>query len=252
MYLNKRTHFLSTAIMLSAFFRLLVNMIEGLARIIINRSFNYAPDMLDSVLWKIHTVCSLLKTAAVIMIFFLTRKEIMRVRDLIGDDDWEEMGKLQKEEFGSGLSTLSADAIEQLILIWGVILGGAECVYFISTMIFRKFTTQLMMMAVGGAQYDSFVPLYNMSHGFKYLQMMTAIVLGIAMTGIFLRDRLLNISSGVLMLVFLLAFSVLQMRFITLPGRQIGIVWTSVVFHLTETVGLFALSVYISKHYAGL
>ncbi len=51
---------------------------------------------------------------------------------------------------------------------------------------------------------------------------------------------------------FLIAFGVVQMQTVALSGRNVSIVWTSVIFHMTETVGLILLSVYLSKHYRGL
>lgn len=252
MYLSKKVHLLSGAIMLSALIRLAVTVFDGGIRMIINRTAHFAPDMLDTVLWNIQTACSFLKAFGILVVFYFSWKKIKKIRSVISDKDRDEIGRLQKEALGSHISTLPLDTVEQLILIWGVILGGAECVYYITSVVYRQFTSQLMLMAVGGAQYDSFVPLYNLSHGFKYLEMMTAIVLGVTITAIVLRDRYLNAVSGVLMIVFLLAFAVFQMKFISLSGRQIGIVWTSVIFHLTETVGLFILSVYLSKHYRGL
>ncbi len=252
MYFSKRTHYLSTSIMAAALIRLFGAMAEGIIRAGINRSARFAPDMLDSFLWKIQTAFCALKAASIIAVFYLSWRKLARSRNLIDEEDRLAMGTLQREVFGKELSSLSADSIEQLLLIWSVILGGAECIYFISSMIYRQFTTQLMLLVVGGQQYDVFVPLYNLTHGFKYLEMMTAMLLGVAMTAIFLRDRYLNIVSGVIMIIFLLAFSVFQMHFISLPGRQVGIVWTSVIYHLTETVGMFLLSFYLSKHYRGL
>ena len=37
-----------------------------------------------------------------------------------------------------------------------------------------------------------------------------------------------------------------------LSGQMVGIVWTSIIYHLTETVGLFLLAVYLSRRYRGL
>ena len=234
--------------MISALIMLSGSGLEGLIRMIISRSENYAPDMLDPFLWKVQTVCSILKAATIIAVFITSYKKLLKRKNIVPKEDHAEMGILQREVFGSDLSTLSADDTEQLLMIWGVILGGAECVYYISSIIYRHFTAQLMMMAVLGQQYDSFVPLYNLTHGFKYLEMMTAILLGVAMTAIFLRDRFLGLASGVIMVVFLVAFAALQMQSV----GQMVIVWTSVIFHLTETVGLFVLSIYLAKHYRGL
>ena len=98
----------------------------------------------------------------------------------------------------------------------------------------------------------TFVMLYNMTHGFKYLEILSAILLGVVMTGIFLNDRFLKLSSMAILLVFLISFSALQMQTVYLMGREIGIVWTSLIYHVTETLGLFLLSLYLSKHYKGL
>ncbi len=91
-----------------------------------------------------------------------------------------------------------------------------------------------------------------MTHGFKYLSMLMAILLGVMMTAVFLHDRRLEIAVPVIAGLFLLAFGLLHMQKISLIGREIGIVWTSVIFHLTETIGLFGFSIYLAKHYTGL
>ncbi|MCR5651201.1 MAG: hypothetical protein K6F86_08490 [Lachnospiraceae bacterium] len=252
MYFSKNAHFLSAALKITALIRLSTAGIEGIIRMILNRSAHYNPDMLDSLSWGISSACSFLKIAAIITVFYLSWKKIRKYTGLIDEDDRFEMGRLQKEVFGSDLAVLSADAIEQLILIWGMILGLAECVYYVLSLVYRKFITQLMVLSVLGQQYDSFVPLYNLSHGFKYIQMMTAILIGVAVTAVFLHDRALAVAAGVLMITFLLAFSLFQMQPLSFSGRQIVVVWTSVIFHLTETLGLLTLSVYLAKHYLGL
>ena len=44
---------------------------------------------------------------------------------------------------------------------------------------------------------------------------------------------------------FVLAFAVMQMNTITLAGRTMGIVWTSVIFHALQTIGLFSIALYL-------
>ena len=44
----------------------------------------------------------------------------------------------------------------------------------------------------------------------------------------------------------------LEMFTLSLLGRNYGIVWSSVIFHLMETVGLFALARYLRIRYHGV
>ena len=252
MYFSRKTHFLSLAIMLAALIRLSGSMIEGFIRMVVNRNVTLTPDMMDSILWNVQAGCSLAEISLIALVFYLSLKKLRRYKGLVDEDDYAQMGRLQEEVFGKNISSLSADSIEQLLQMWAVILIGAECVYFCSSIVYKRFTTELMLLLFGGRQYTSFVSIYNLTHGFKYLEMLTAIVLGVVMTAIVLHDRYLKIAAAVITVVFLLAFGIFQMQTIQVSGRQIGIVWTSVIFHLTETIGLFILSVYLSKHYRGL
>ncbi len=241
--------------MLSAVIRLAGSMIEGFIRMIVNRSVSLTPDMMDSILWNVQAACSFVEITFIAVIFYMSLKKLRRCKNLVEEDDHAEMGRLQQEVFGNNISSLSADSIEQLLQMWAVILIGAECVYFCSSIVYKRFTTELMLLLLGGAQYSqytSFISIYNLTHGFKYLEMLTAIILGVVMTAIVLHDRYLKISAAVITVIFLLAFGIFQMQTIQFSGRQIGIVWTSVIFHLTETMGLFVLSIYLSKHYRGL
>ena len=98
----------------------------------------------------------------------------------------------------------------------------------------------------------TFIMLYNMTHGFKYLEILSAILLGVVMTGIFLSDQYLKIASMVILGLFLISFGLLQMQTVYLMGREVGIVWTSLIYHITETVGLIALARYLARRYRGL
>lgn len=238
--------------MLSAIVRLLCSTCRAIIRIIINRSNSMTPDMVNSFLWRIQTFLSFLEIAVIAGVFCFTWKKLTSYRDTIEADDRNEIGRLQEETFGGRLSSLSAEAIMQLLQIWAMILIGAETVYYISSLIYKRVTSQLMLMITDVTQYNSFFSIYNQTHGFKYLAMLTAILLGVMMTAIFLRDRRLGIAVLIIAVLFLMAFGILQMQTITFTGREIGIVWTSVIFHLTETVGLFGFSVYLAKHYKGL
>ena len=252
MYFSRRMHLLSYCIMASALIQLAGSMIEGVIRMAVNRSGSFAPDMADIFLWRVQVGVTITQILAIAAVFFLSLKKLVRLKSVIEDDDYQEMGRLQEEFFEDRLSSLSADAIGQLLQIWAVILTGAECIYCVSSMIYRRFTIELMLALAGGAAQGSFVSIYNLTHGFKYLEMMTAILLGVVMTAIFLKDRFLRMVAVAVAVLFLFSFGVFQMQTISLPSGEVGIVWTSVIFHLTETIGLFSLSLYLSKHYRGL
>ena len=40
---------------------------------------------------------------------------------------------------------------------------------------------------------EQFVAIYNNTHGFKYIGLLIALLIGVLMTGIFLNDRLLKV-----------------------------------------------------------
>ena len=252
MYLSKKKHLLSYAIMFSAVIRLAGSLLEALVRMIINHSVSLFPDMMDEVLSIVQTVCSLLEIVLIAAVFLIAWRKLKRYMGLIEEDDRDELGRLQQEIFGDHLPTLPAETINQLLQIWGVILAGVECIYYVSSMIYKKFTMQLMYLMLNGLDYNSFVSIYNLSHGFKYLEMFTAIVIGVMVTSIILHDHYLKVAAVLITVLFLVSFGIFQMQTIELPGRQIGIVWTSVIYHLTETIGLFLMAVYLAKKYRGL
>ncbi len=252
MYFNKRTHLLSYSIMISSLVRLGGALTEGVIRRILKSDISLAPDMLDTVLWRVQVAMSVVEIVCIALIFLYFSKKLFSYREKFDIDDQEELGRLQKEYLGEHLSSLSSLEIGHLLQMWAVILIGAEFIYCVTSAIYRKFIINLLLLAVSGGQYTSFASIYNMTHGFKYLEMITAIVFGIIMTGISLEDRRLKIAALIITVIFLLSFGIFQMQTISFSGKDVGIVWVSVIFHLTETIGLFVLSVYLSKHYRGL
>ena len=135
-----------------------------------------------------------------------------------------------------------------------VIFICAELIYDFTSIMYRRFIAILMSLFESDSSLtdSTFILLYNMTHGFKYLEILVAILLGVVMTGIFLNDKFLKLASLVVLILFLLSFSILQMQTVNLLGREIGIVWTSIIYHFTETLGLILLSAYLSKRYKGL
>ncbi|MBE5861033.1 MAG: hypothetical protein E7301_13065 [Butyrivibrio sp.] len=171
---------------------------------------------------------------------------------LIPEEDKQEMADLQRNYLGNSLSTLNADSVGILLQLWAMIFIGAELVYDFSSIMYRKFISALIGVLSPDAGDSTFVMLYNMTHGFKYLEILTAILLGVIITGIFLNDNFLKVIATLIAVLFLFSFGLLEMKTFSFLGREIGIVWSSLVYHFTETLGLVLFSLYLQKKYKGL
>ena len=254
MYFSKNKHLLSRALMATAGLNLAAAVVIAILRILINRQNAAAPDMADALIWNMQMVVSIVQLVATCAVFWYAWRKLAQYLKAVPEEDREEMGRLQEEAFGGNIAALSAEAIRRLLEIWAVILIGTQFVYDITSIVYRNFVFQLfgaflMAGAIGNGAFES---IYNNTHGFKYLGMLIAIFLGIMMTGIFLNDKLLKGAAVVLTLLFLFSFSVSQMSTLSIFSRSIGIVWTSLIFHITDTVGLLIMAVYLRKHYLGV
>ena len=254
MYISVKKHVLSKAIMSVALVKLLAAIIEGVLRFFLEKGNSSSPDMLDIMLWHSQLIVSLIQIAITAVIFYVTWNRLNRYVSVIPPEDRKSMGDLQKEVFGDNIASLSVSSVNRLLQLWAVIFVGAELIYLFTSIMYRRFIGMLMdALSTGQAMSDgTFVMLYNMTHGFKYLEILSAILLGVVMTGIFLNDRYLKLGSLAILLLFLVSFGAIQMQTVYLMGREIGIVWTSLIYHITETLGLFLLSLYLSTRYKGL
>lgn len=255
MYINVKKHILSSAILKVALVRIIAALLEGAARMLIQKIDAASPDMMDSVLWNLQLVNSCMQMIATAIIFLVALGKLSHYMKVIPVDDQDGFGSLQKEYLGrNNLATLTVTSVSNLLELWAVIFIGAELIYDFTSIMYRRFIGMLMdALSQGSGMTDgTFVMLYNMTHGFKYLEILAAILLGIVMTGIFLNDKYLKLASFGILLIFLIAFGLFQMQTVYLMGREIGIVWTSLIYHFTETIGLVMLSLYLSKRYRGL
>ncbi len=250
MYLNQNRHYLSHAIMFSAVIRLTGSIAGGLFRVLIRNDLS-EPALLNSRIALAEMVIGIAEIILMGLVFYRSGKQLNHDIRLIDPEEAAELGRLQEEMLGSRLSSLSADAIRKLLELWAIILIAAEVIYQITSDIYRRFISQLSMIIAGASESD-FAALYNLSHGFKYLEMLIAILLGVLVTAIFLNDRVLRLAAAGIAAIFLLSFSLLRMQTLNLSGQMVGIVWTSVIYHLTETIGLFMLAVYLGRRYRGL
>ena len=254
MYINSRIHILSGAIMKTAVLKIAAAVSEAIVRLILGRGTNLNPDMLDSVLWRSQLLISAVQIMLTFILFLVSWKKLIRYINVIPEDDRKDLGSLQEEYFGENIPSLSVSSIKNLLELWAVIFIVAELLYCFTSMMYRRFTSLMMLALFNGnpSSANIFVMLYNMTHGFKYMEILSSVLLGVYITGIFLDDRILKLSSLVIILLFLLSFGLFEMQTVSVSGHEIGLVWTSVIYHSTETIGLFLLSFYLSRHYRGL
>ena len=254
MYINVRKHILSNAILGVALVKIIAAFLEGSLRIILKSRQYSTPDMLDSILWNCQLAISAVQILFIAFIFYYSWKKLNHYMNLVPKEDRDSFGKLQKEFLGDHIASLSVSSVNRLQQLWAVIFIGAELIYIFTSIMYRRFIGMLMDALSGSSSLTdgTFVMLYNMTHGFKYLEILSAILLGVVMTGIFLNDRALKLSSLAILALFLISFAVLQMQTVYLMGREVGIVWTSIIYHVTETLGLVLLAFYLSRHYKGL
>ena len=253
MYFSPRKHLLSDVITEVAMVRLAVAGCYGALRLILRRG-GILPDMTDETIWKIRLVFSAATLILTFLIFVRALWIISKGLKLIPKEERKEMARLQEEAFGEANSALPAETIRRLLRIWLTILVGAQSMYDFSSVIYQRFVsrlTQFFLDTTGGTG-EVYVSLYNLTHGFKYQGMLIALLLGAMMTGIFLDDRALKIASVVIALLYMLSVAGLEMYTLSLMGRSYGIVWSSVLFHLMETVGLFTLAQYLRRRYHGV
>jgi len=254
MYINVRKHILSNAILGVALVKILAALLEFALRLLLRNRQYSTPDMLDAILWNCQLAISGIQIIITAFIFYYSWKKLNHYINTVPKEDRYSMGELQKEFLGDKIASLSVSSVSRLQQLWAVIFIGAEMLYVFTSIMYRRFIGMLMDALSGSSSLTdgTFVMLYNMTHGFKYLEILSAILLGVVMTGIFLNDRALKLSSFVILALFLISFAVLQMQTVNLMGREVGIVWTSIIYHVTETFGLVMLSLYLSRHYKGL
>ena len=256
MFLSKDLHILSSALMQTAVLNIASDGVDAVFRkVMASKISALLPMTGNDYVWYGELFLSTIQIVITFVIFLRARRILTRKMGLVPKNDQSEMAKLQEEYIPDGISTLSMYSIYQLFRIWAFILIGIRIVYDVSSIAYRRMVSEITLMlsdinnvAISG----NLVRMYNNSHGFKYIGMFMAVVIGIFVTGVFLKDRILKIMSAALSSLFMLTFLFVNISSISFRGLFIGVVWTSVFFHILETVGLVILSVYLSKKYRGL
>lgn len=254
MFINKDKHMLSHIMMTVAVINLSVMIINGAIRLVLGNVVGLAPDMMNTSIMRAQFIVTNVQFILTVLVFLKAHKEIKHYRKLVPLEDEEEMMRLQKELIPEGISTLSMKSISYLVYIWAAILIGVQFIYELTSVAYRNIISKIFsMMSVAAAQdYLTFVSLYNATHGFKYIGMLIAINIGIFTSGLFLNDTFLKGMALVFTIVFLVAFLLLQQTTIVFATRTVGVVWTSVIFHLLQTLGLFVIAFYMKTKYRGM
>ncbi len=225
---------------------------QSLVRFIITKSNPFLPDMAEGLVWYSQVIFAVVRIGMIFIIFHHADGSLRHRINLIDKEDQIEMATLQREAFGSDLSVLTGDSILRLVQLWGFILVGVQIIFDISSILYRIYIANLSAFFLAGGWVNEFVIIYNYTHGFKYAGMLIAIIIGIMATGIFLDDRWLKYISAAIAVIYLLSFAFVQIHDINIFGKTIGIVLSSVVFHVIETLGLAGIAIYLRKRYLGL
>ena len=255
MYLNKKEHFLSDTLLTAAAVHILIILMEAAFRILMRRAGAESASRPDMENRMLQTALEFLTVVRIILIAAAFLASYMRLKKklaLFDATEQFEIAALQREVFGSDHAVLPGDTIQKLLLLWGFILIGVQAIYDVSSGLYRSFISQLSDITVQIGQQADFVDLYNFTHGFKYAGMLIAILLGVMATGIFLDDRHLMAAGCCVAAAYLLSFALLEMQSVSVMGRTVGIVWSSVIFHLLETIGITGLALYMRFRYLGL
>lgn len=243
-YISKKNHILTDALIQTAAVNFAEALIMGVVRIVLGKLIIGSPDMLNRDIGVSGNIVAGIRIFLTFLVFVNAYGRLNRARAVVSKDDYLEMAKLQEEFNPGGVSILSSYSTFQLLQIWGFVLVGMSLLQEMGGAMYQRFITMLSLSTLDMASAD-FIAIYNVTHGFKYMGMTMAIIIAIFATGIFIKDRNLKVVALVLMGAFVLAFAVMQMNTITLAGRTMGIVWTSVIFHALQTIGLLSIALYL-------
>ena len=253
MYITSKCNFLSKSICIVAILNVLMQVINVLIRVFF-KPITGEFDMQNDIVFFSQLILQIILIIVVFLVFFFAMRGLDKLQGKISDSDKTEIAYLQEKYLKSTLPSLPADSVYQLLQIWASIFVLIQSMSIITNYQYRSFVDEISEILPKDDLEISLqiASLYNSTHGFKYICMYTALILGIFITGIFLKDRMLKTISVVLASIFMVAFAILEMGVILTSARVISIVWTSVIYHGVETIGLLVLAIYLSKHYKGL
>ncbi|MBR5361664.1 MAG: hypothetical protein IK123_12315 [Lachnospiraceae bacterium] len=255
MFLSPKKHILSNTIFAAAILRLVELGSSGIIRLLVRMGLLQSHFSVDDLAaYRFQNGISIFILILTATVFMYSLKKVNTYVSVIPSEDRKEMAQLQEEMFGERNSALTAEVIRKLLRIWFSILVGAQLMYDISSSLYTYFLG-VLSLAVDNGSVDSSVRyafIYNLTHGFKYQGMLVALLLGIIVTAIFLDDKVLKIIAYIIAVLFIISSTSIGMASVAIMGDTIGIVWSSVIFHVMDSVGLAVLALYMRIRYHGI
>ena len=254
MYLSSRSHILSDTLLGVALLRLAGALLPGILRLLMRKG-GTLPDMTDDQIWLMQNTSAALVIIGTVRLILYAFRRLDRQLGVVPEEDRREMARLQEDMLGNRRAALSAELIRKLLGFWAVVLVCVQFMYEVFSILYRRFIlslTQALTDPSGGIGMEAYIEIYDHTHSFKYQGMFIALLLGMVVTALLLEDRRMMLISAVIAGVFLFATIGVEMSTISLMGRQIGVVWSSLIYHALETVGLVVVAVYLRVFYRGV
>lgn len=252
MYINKNKHIVSNFLLIATATKIIAMIGNSLSRFILMRS-DYEIAMLNSNIDRVSTFIAICQLIVIAIALGYYEKQIIHIKSLIPKDEHDEIAMLQKEIAKNHISILSLEQIDHLLKLWGFILIAMQFIYELTTKVYESMITDILMLVqLSAADMGIFIKMYNGSHGFKYICMMSAIMIGVFVSGLFLDDKIMVMVSFVLLGMFMVMFMFINSSSLHMLGRDMEIVWTSVFFHILETVGILTTAIYVRFRYQGM
>lgn len=143
----------------------------------------------------------------------------------------------------------------KLLGIWGVIFIPIQIINDFCVLLYTRML-QIVEYVLVQSEIDTdgqlYALIYDSTHGFKYICIFLAILLGVIVTAVILERRFLVWFSLIYATAFMVAFTIFRMQSFNLAALNnitIGINWTSLIFHVLTTLGLFFVGLYIYMLY---
>lgn len=240
-----KNYILSDSLAKAALLNFLCVLVGAGVRFIFRHAEELNPDMQDMNFTLLGMAIAIVRVMLTAVIFLMANR---RIKAVIANEGFADPDKLKEEMNPAGSTLLTAYSTRKMLQVWGVILVAANLLQEFCSRMYQNVMDQLQSYYFGESMVSNeAVSVYNSTHGFKYIGMITALIIGFFVTGVFLNDRKLMVLSALMMIAFALAFGMFQMFTLKFADRSIGIVWTGVIYHLTNTVVLFIFSQYTRK-----
>ena len=241
----EKNYILSDSLSKTALLNFLCVLVGAGVRFFFRHAVELRPDMQDMRFTMVGMGIAVVRVLLTAAIFLLANR---RIKSVIANEGFADPDKLKEEMNPAGSTLLTAYSTRKMLQVWGVILVAANLLQEFCSRMYQNVIDQLQSYYIGENMVtNEAVSVYNSTHGFKYIGMITALIIGFFVTGVFLNDRKLMILSAVMMVAFAIAFGMFQMFTLRFADRSIGIVWTGVIYHLNNTLVLFLFSHYIRR-----